>query len=76
MGQEYYCDDINWLRRVLDRLMFLKRMLDKILAIYLDKPSCAMSGSTFDRHGRRSNSLYDHYRNRSVKKELDKIIKV
>ena len=53
-----------------------KRKLDKILAIYPDKPRCAMSGNTFDRHGRRSNSLYDHYRNRAVRKKLDKITEV
>ena len=31
-----------------------------------------MSGNTFDRHGRRSNSLYDHYRNKAVREYLDK----
>ena len=44
------------------------KRLDKILGIYPDKTRFAMSGNTFDRHGRRSNSLYDHYRNRAVRK--------
>ena len=52
------------------------KRLDKILGIYPDKTRFAMSGNTFGRHGCRSNSLYDTYRNRDVKKKLDKITKI
>ena len=53
-----------------------KRKLDKILAVYPDKPKCARSGNTFDRHGRRSNSLYNHNRNKAVREKLDKITNI
>ena len=56
-----------------EKVEVFKRKLDKILASYPDEPRCAMSGNTFDRHGHRSNSLCDHYKNKTVKAEIDKI---
>ena len=56
-----------------EKVEVFKRNLDKILASYPDEPRCAMSGNTFDRHGNRSNSLCDHYKNKTVKAEIDKI---
>ena len=50
-----------------------KKKLDKILAFYPDELRCAKSGNTFDRYGRRSNSIYDHYKNKAVKAKLDEI---
>ena len=41
-----------------EKVEVFKKKLDKILAFYPDKPRCAKSGNTFDRYGRRSNSLY------------------
>ena len=35
-----------------------------------------MSGDTFNRNGRRSNSLCDHYSNRAIRKKLDKITEI
>ena len=58
------------------KVEYFKNKLDQILAVYPDIPRCAKSGHSFDRHGRRSNSLCDHYRNRIVRQKLDKITTV
>ena len=59
-----------------EKVNVFKRKLDKILANYPDEPRCAKSGNTFNRQGHRSNSLYDHYRNKSIKEKIDKITSV
>ena len=47
--------------------------LDHMQSVELASQMCAKSSHSFDRHGRKSNSLYDHYRNKGVREELDKI---
>ena len=55
-----------------EEVRVFKKKLDKILAFYPDKLRSVRSGKTLDRHGRRSNSLYDYYRNKAAREELDK----
>ena len=43
-----------------------KNKLDKVLAFYPDIPRCGGSGHSYDRYGRKSNSLYDHYNYRGL----------
>ena len=47
-------------------VMYFKRKLDEALAFYPDVPRCSESGHTYDRNGRKSNSLCDHYNYRGV----------
>ena len=47
-------------------VMGFKNKLDKALAFYPDIPRCGGSGHSYDRHARKSNSLYDHYNYRGV----------
>ena len=59
------------------KVEYFKNKLDKILTAFPDIPRCAKSGHSFDRHGRsKSNSLCDHYRNRFVRQELNRITTV
>ena len=59
------------------KVEYFKNKLDKILTAFSDIPRCAKSGHSFDRHGRsKSNSLCDHYRNRFVRQELNRITTV
>ena len=51
-----------------------KRKLDKVLAYYPDIPRCSTSGHSHDIYGRKSNSIFDHYKNRNVKEVLDKLL--
>ena len=55
---------------------FFKRKLDRALAFYPDVPRCGGSGHSYDRNGRKSNSLCDHYRNRNVGRIIDNMINV
>ena len=50
-----------------------KNKLDKVLGYYPDIPRCSISGHSYDRCGRKSNSISDHYANRGVRMVLDKI---
>ena len=47
-----------------EKVDFFKNKLDKDLAFYSDLPRCSGSGHSYDRNGRKSNSLFDHYRKR------------
>ena len=55
---------------------FFKKKLDKALAFYPDVPRCGGSGHSYDRNGRKSNSLCDHYRNRNIGRIIDNMINV
>ena len=44
------------------KVEFFKNKLDKALAFYPDVPHCSFYGHSYDRNGRKSNSLFDHYR--------------
>ena len=52
---------------------YFKRKLDKVLYYYPDVPRCSSSGHSFDRHGRKSNSIIDHYNNRRIRQVLDQL---
>ena len=58
------------------KVEFFKKKLDKALAFYPDVPRCASSGHSYDRNGRKSNSLCDHYRNRDIGHIIDNMINV
>ena len=50
-----------------------KRKLDKALSYYPDIPRCSLSGHSHDMHGRKSNSIVDHYNNRRIRQVLDNL---
>ena len=50
---------------------YFKKKLDKALALYPDVPRCSDFGHSYDRNGRKSNSLYVHYQNIEIKRILD-----
>ena len=52
---------------------FFRNKLDKVLAFYLDIPHCSGSGHSYDRNGHKSNSLFNHYRNRYIRRNIDKL---
>ena len=54
-------------------LNFFKCKLDKALENYPDIPRSGTSGHSYDAFGRKSNSLCDHYKNRKVRKKLEKL---
>ena len=54
-------------------LNFFKCKLDKALENYPDIPRSGASGHSYDAFGRKSNSLCDHYKNRKVRKKLEKL---
>ena len=56
-----------------EKVNFFKTKLDKVLAFYPDVPRCSSSGHSYDRNGRKSNSLIDHYRNRDIRRNIDKL---
>ena len=58
------------------KVEFFKKKLDKALAFYPDVPRCGSSGHSYDRNGRKSNSLCDHYRNRDIGHIIDNMINV
>ena len=47
-----------------------KRKLDSILKYYPDEPRCSATGVYTNSQGRTSNSLYDLYNNREVKRRV------
>ena len=55
-----------------EKVNFFKTKLDKVLTFYPDVPRCSSSGHSYDRNGRKSNSLIDHYRNRDIRRNIDK----
>ena len=48
-----------------------KRKLDKVLSYYPDIPRCSDYGHSYDKHGRKSNSICDHYNNRRIRQVLN-----
>ena len=57
-------------------VVYFKNKLDKVLAFYPDIPRCSRSGHSYDRNGRKSNSLCDHYRNVEIRYIIDNITSV
>ena len=57
-------------------IKFFKNKLDKVLAFYPDVPRCSSSGHSYDRNGRKSNSLCNHNRNVKIRNEIYNIIDV
>ena len=57
-------------------VVYFKNKLDKVLAFYPDIPRCSRSGHSYDRNGRKSNSLCDHYRNVEIRYIIDSITSV
>ena len=55
---------------------YFKRKLDKVLSYYPDIPRCSNFGHSHDIHGRKSNSICDHYYNRKVRLYLDRLASV
>ena len=54
----------------------LKKKLGKVLTFYPDVPQCGGSGHSYDRNGRKSNSLCDHYSNIEIRHTIDNMINV
>ncbi|CAL4091925.1 unnamed protein product, partial [Meganyctiphanes norvegica] len=54
-------------------VQYFKRQLDKVLSFYPDVPRCSTSGHSYDSCGRKSNSICDHYNNRSVRQMIDQL---
>ena len=56
-----------------EKVNFFMTRLDRALAFYPDVTRCSGSGHSYDRNGRISNSLTDHYRNRDIRHNIDKL---
>ena len=75
------CDLWNSLPRYIrdisgKNVAYFKRKLDKVLCYYPDVPRCSSYGHSFDRHGRKSNSIIDHYKSRRIRKVLDQLTNI
>ena len=57
-------------------VLYFKHKLDKVLSYYPDIPRCSNFGHSHDIHGRKSNSICDHFHNRKVRLELDRLTSV
>ena len=57
-------------------IKFFKNKLDKVLAFYPEVPRYSRSGHSYDRNGRKSNYLCNHYRNVKIRHEIYNIIDV
>ena len=55
-------------------LSYFKKKLDNVLSHYPDVPRCSTIGHTYDKHNiHKSNSIYDHYRDRTIRQLVDSL---
>ena len=54
-------------------LPHFKGKLDRVLSHYPDVPLCGTSGHSYSVQGRKSNVLYDHYRDREIREIVGKV---
>ena len=64
------------IRNITGEIMYFKNKLDKVLAFYPDIPRCIRSDHSYDRNGRKSNSLCDYYRNVEITHVIYNIIDI
>ena len=56
------------------RVNTFKRRLDAVLKFYPDEPRCSATGVYTNSLGRKSNSIYDFYNNREVRRQVNQMV--